>query len=93
MQRQVKYVTALIKNARSHGGSALYNLISPFLDKYIETDLDGDQIDALSSYKYLTDEVAYLPGETVMGEEFEEFHPDEESLQEQIIRTYYKEVN
>lgn len=93
MQRQVKYVTALIKNARSHGGSALYNLISPFLDKYIETDLDGDQIDALSSYTYLTDEVAYLPGETVMGEEFEEFHPDEESLQEQIIRTYYKEVN
>ena len=48
MQRQVKYVTALIKNARSHGGSALYNLISPFLDKYIETDLDGDQIDALT---------------------------------------------
>ena len=52
-----------------------------------------DQIDALSSYTYLTDEVAYLPGETVMGEEFEEFHLDEESLQEQIIRTYYKEVN
>ena len=77
-----------------HTEEVLYTISFPrFLDKYIETDLDGDQIDALSSYTYLTDEVAYLPGETVMGEEFEEFHPDEESLQEQIIRTYYKEVN
>lgn len=92
MQRQVKYVTALIKKARSHGGSALYNVISPFLDKYIVTDLDGEQIDALSSYTYLTDEVQYLPGETVMGDEFEEFHVDEEALQEQLIQTYYKEV-
>lgn len=92
MQRQVKYVTALIEKARSHGGSALYNIISPFLDKYIVTDLDGEQIDALSSYTYLTDEVQYLPGETVMGDKFEEFHVDEEALQEQLIRTYYKEV-
>lgn len=91
MQRQVKYVTALIKNARSHGGSALYNIISPFLDKYIVTDLDGEQIDAFSSYTYLTDEIQYLPGETVMGDKYEEFHVDEEKLQEEIIQTYYKE--
>ncbi len=92
MRRQVNYVTAMISTMRSHGGSALYELISPFFDEYIETDLDAEQIDALSSYTYLTDEVEYLPGETVMGEEFEEFYPGETALQEMIINTYYTEV-
>ncbi len=92
MRRQVSYVTAMIATMRSHGGSALYELIAPFFDKYIETDLDAEQIDALSSYSYLTDEVEYLPGETTMGEEFEEFYPNETALQEMIIDTFYTEV-
>ncbi len=92
MRRQVNYVTAMITQMRSHGGKALYDIVSPFLDKYIVTDLDGDQIDALSSYKYLTDDVMYLPGEVTMGEKFEEFHVDETALQDMLIQNFYTEV-
>lgn len=92
MRRQVSYITAMIRQMRSRGGSAMYDILSPFLDRYIVTDLDSDQIDALSSYNYLTDEVQYLPGESVMGEKYEEFHVNEDQLQEQLIETYYKPV-
>lgn len=92
MRRQVNYVTAMITQMRSHGGKALYDIVSPFLDKYIVTDLDADQIDAMSSYNYLTDDVIYLPGEVTMGEEHEEFHADESKLQEMIIQNFYQEV-
>ena len=85
MRRQANYVTAMITQMRSHGGRALYDIVSPFLDKYIVTDLDGNQIDALSSYTYLTDDVMYLPGEVTMGEKFEEFHVDETALQLSLI--------
>lgn len=92
MRRQVSYVTAMITQMRSHGGKALYDIVSPYLDKYIVTDLDATQIDALSSYTYLTDEVTYLPGEATMGEKFEEFHVDEDALQDMLIRNFYTEV-
>ena len=92
MRRQVSYITAMVRQMRSRGGSAMYDILSPFLDRYIVTDLDSDQIDALSSYNYLTDEVQYLPGESVMGEKYEEFHVNEDQLQEQLIETYYKPV-
>lgn len=92
MRRQVSYITAMIQQMRSRGGNAMYDILSPFLDRYIVTDLDSDQIDALSSYDYLTDEVQYLPGETVMGETYEEFHVNEDQLQQQLIETYYQPV-
>ena len=92
MRRQVNYVTAMITQMRSHGGKALYDIVSPFLDKYIVTDLDAEQIDALSSYTYLTDDVTYLPGEVTMGETHEEFHVDEAKLQEMLIENFYQEV-
>lgn len=92
MRRQVSYVTAMIAQMRSRGGSAMYDMISPFLDEYIVTDLDAEQIDAMSSYTYRIDEVIYLPGETVMGEEFEEFHVNETELQDEIIQNFYVEV-
>lgn len=92
MRRQVNYVTSMITQMRSHGGKALYDIVSPFLDQYIITDLDSEQIDALSSYEYQTDDVMYLPGEVTMGERFEEFHVDETSLQDMLIQNFYTEV-
>lgn len=33
-----------------------------------------------------------LEGETVMGEEFEEFYPDEDALYEMILEIFYEPV-
>ena len=92
MYRQVDYVTALIATLSGRSGSAVYDLISPYLDTYILTDMTADEMNALKNYTYLTDDVLYLPGETVMGEEYEEFYVDEEELQDLIIQTFYVEV-
>jgi hypothetical protein len=33
-----------------------------------------------------------MEGETVMGEEFEEFYPDEDALYEMILDVFYEKV-
>lgn len=92
MHRQVEYITAMLDTVRNTGGRQLYDILSPYLDTYIVTDMDAEQLNAFASYEYLTDDVSYLPGETVQGEIYEEFYVDEEALQDEIIHTFYKEV-
>ena len=92
MERQVDYITALIGQMNSSGGKKLYDVLSPYLDTYVLTDLDADQMNALTKYTYLTDEIAYLPGEMEMGDEYEEYYVDADALQDLLIRTFYTEV-
>lgn len=92
MHRQVDYVTAMISSMRSSDGAKLYDILSPYLDTYIVTDMDADQLNALTSYEYLTDEIQYLPGETIQGEIYEEFYIEEDQLQDMLIQTFYEEV-
>lgn len=92
MERQVQYVTALISKMRSFGGEDFYETISPYIGDYILTDMDADEIDALATYEYLTDEVQYLPGEEIINGEYEEYYVDEEELQDLVISIFYTEV-
>lgn len=93
MHRQVDYITAMISSMKNSDGKKLYDILSPYLDTYIVTNLDAEQLNALTSYEYLTDEVQYLPGKMVQGEIYEEFYVDEEQLQDLLIHTFYKEVS
>ncbi len=92
MRRQTTYITAMISQMKNKSGSSLYDTLSPFLDNYILTDLDAGQLEALKNYEYKTDDVHYLPGETTMGEKYEEFHIDETKLQQMLIDNFYTEV-
>ena len=92
MYRQVDYVTALITSMNSSSGADLYEILSPYLDTYVITDLDADELKAMKNYEYLTDSVLYLPGETIMGDEYEEFYVDEEEIQDLIIQNFYVKV-
>lgn len=92
MYRQVDYVSALLTTMDSSSGSDLYELLSPYLDTYVVTDLTAEELKAMKNYEYLTDSVLYLPGETTEGEEYEEYYVDEEELQNLIIETFYVEV-
>lgn len=92
MERQVQYVTALISKMRSFGGEAFYDTISPYIGDYILTDMDADEINALATYEYLTDDVQYLPGEEVVNGDYEEFYVDEDELQDLVISIFYTEV-
>lgn len=92
MERQVDYVTSLISSMKNKGGKSLYDILSPYLDTDIVTDMDSSQLNALTGYEYLTDQVQSVPGEEVMGDVYEEYHVDGDALQDLIINTYYTEV-
>jgi len=93
MERQVEYVAALTGQMKAKSGSKLYDILSPYLDKDVITDLDAETINALKNYTYLMDEVQYLPGVMKEGEKYEEFYVDDEALQELIFEMFYVEVN
>lgn len=93
MHRQVDYITAMIGSMHLSGAEKLYDVISPYLDTYVITDLNAEQLNSLVTYQYLTDEVQYLPGEMVQGEVYEEYYIDEEQLQDLLIQIFYEEVD
>ena len=54
------------------------------------TDMDGQQIDSFVNYKFLTEETRYVPGESLKGEEHEEFIVNEEKLTQILLEMFYK---
>ncbi len=46
----------------------------------------------LKDYRFSEEDLYTMAGETVMGEQFEEFYPDETALYEMILEIFYEEV-
>lgn len=92
MQRQIQYIPALIQKIREQAGSGgdYYKLVEPVLEPYMATDLSADQFNRLGRYTYQEDQTEYLEGEMKEGEH-DEFYPDEEKLQELLIKMFYTE--
>lgn len=91
MERQVLYITALMDKLCDRNTSEIYNIISPYLDDVIITNLSVDELNSLGDYTYSGCEVRLLPGEMIDTEQFEEYILDDEALKKQIIDTYYLE--
>ena len=67
------------------------SFIEDIIDKdpdYIEADVDGELLKKLSKYQ-IESEKLRLPGENVQGEKYDEFHVDEEALQDLIVELLY----
>lgn len=64
------------------------------LSKYMVTDISVDEVGYLATQAagYRMGEIHTLEGETAMGEQFEEFYPDEEALYRLILEVFYEEV-
>lgn len=93
MQRQAQYISALLDTFQAKEGytdeklEALYDAIA----SYAVTDLSAEEMKELLNTQWNTDEVTYLPGETKQGEEYEEFHVNQEKLKEILIKRFYKQ--
>ena len=63
------------------------------LSDYLTTDLDLSEITFLArnigKMDFSLDTIVSLPGETVMGEEYVEFHVDDKALEELIMNMFY----
>lgn len=98
LERQKQYLTAYAAAAKKTMKEditlpvKLYNTLS----KYMVTDITIDEASYLAAriLDYNVDPGRFysLQGETVMGEEFEEFYVDEEALYELILEVFYEEV-
>lgn len=98
-KRQKEYLTRFVKQAIAATKAditmplTLYGEVKP----YIVTDITVDEMTYLASevagYSFSGDQIYTMPGETVQGEEFEEFYPDMEALKEQMIEIFYEKVD
>ncbi|MCM1122137.1 MAG: LCP family protein [Eubacterium sp.] len=98
LMRQKQYMTRLVNVAARKIRQdisivpKLYQAVAP----QTVTDISPDEAvylaSILSNYRFDDDSFYILEGETVMGEEFEEFYPDEEALQQMILDIFYEKV-
>ncbi len=96
LQRQKQYLTeyaAAVMEALKEDITLPVSLYGT-LSRYMVTDISVDEVGYLATQAagYSLGEIYTLEGETVMGERFEEFHPDEEALYRLILEVFYEEV-
>ena len=99
LARQKQYLNAFIIQAKS----AAKKDISVVLDLYqaaspmMTTDITAGEVTYLApillDYQFDGENFLMVEGETVMGEQFEEFHVDEDALYEMILDVFYEEVD
>lgn len=98
LERQKQYLNAFVGEAKQ----AAKQDISIVLDLYktissqMVTDVTVDEVvylaPILTDYQFDSDNFYILEGETIMGERFEEFYPDEDVLYRLILEVFYEEV-
>ncbi len=99
LARQKQYLISFAANAEAATKADLTLPVTMYstLSKYMVTDLSVGQVTYLASqlisYSFDSDHMLTIGGETVMGDEYEEFYIDEDSLYDIIIQVFYEEVS
>ncbi len=89
MERQVLYITALMDKLAAQGEYGMYNVLYPYINDIILTNLDATGVASLIEYNYQNCQVDYLPGEMIMGDQYEEFYVNSDLLHEYVITNFY----
>lgn len=98
-QRQAQYLKGLIPAAKQTLSEdpflvfRLYDEFMPQIDTNITTTEAVYLASVLPQCRFDEDSFYRIPGETVMGEKYEEFYPDEDALLALILDIFYKEVS
>lgn len=98
LARQKQYLNAFIKTAKNTAKSDIGVALDVYqaVSSMMTTDITADEVAYLApilvDYQFDSDSFYMLDGETVMGEEFEEFYADEDALYELILEVFYREV-
>ncbi len=98
LERQKEYLNGLIEEAKQ----AVHKDVSVVIDLYqavkprMVTDISLDEAvylaPILAEYAFGREDFYLVPGETVMGEKFEEFYLDEDAMFEMILDIFYEKV-
>lgn len=98
LKRQKQYLNAFIDASKKAAKNDitvvvdLYQAISPMMITDITLDEVAYLAPILLDYSFEENSFYMLKGETVMGEQFEEFYVDEDALYELILEIFYEEI-
>lgn len=95
LERQRQYLTSFIPQLRTaiSGDPKVANELYEAIEEYIVSNLDiASMVKTSQSYTFGEENIYTVPGETVMGEEFEEYNVDEDALYELILEVFYNKV-
>lgn len=94
LERHKQYIEALMERVRQMAQSSKSEALNVYnqLEDYCVTNMSvGDLVLELSDYTY-SGQMYSLPGEMVMGQEYEEYYVDDEDLYQLMIDIFYEEV-
>lgn len=98
LQRQKQYLAEMMNKVKEQTAKDILLPVKMYnaLSSYMTTDVTADEVAYLSSialdYRFDQGSIYSLEGETVQGEEFEEFYVDETALYEMILTVFYEPV-
>ena len=98
LARQKQYLSAFITQAKEATKKDITVPVKLYqaMQTMMVTNITVDEVAYLSSiavdYSFAEDSFHMVPGETQMGEQFEEFYVDEDALYQMIIDVFYEEV-
>lgn len=92
LNRQMQYIQAFVKQAKSKDATTLASAYDTITD-YIVTNVDvPNLVNKLTTYEFDDSRMYTIPGETQMGEQYEEYHVDDEALYQLMLDIFYKPV-
>ncbi len=98
LDRQKRFLSAFITKARAETKKDITLPVNIYngIQDYTVTDLSASEVAYMASeyldYSFDASSMITLEGETKQGEKFEEFYPDEGSMQDMMIKVFYREV-
>ena len=95
LRRQEQYITSYFAKMKEIAGGSKSKVLEVYtsIEDYIVTNIDFvDLVSELMSYEYDKSRMYTVPGETIKGEVFEEYHVDDDALYDMVFDVFYNEV-
>ena len=95
LRRQEQYITAYMDKLKAVAGGDASAAVKIYesIEDYIVSSIDfAGLVSEVSGYTYTSDNLYTIPGETIMGEVYEEYYVDEEAFYDMMLEVFYTEV-
>lgn len=95
LRRQEQYITACVEKLKTvtEGNPTTALKIYESIEDYTVSNIDFAALATeLKDYVYVKERLYTIPGETVMGEIYEEFYVDEDAFYEMLLDIFYTET-
>lgn len=93
--RQKEYMQAFVDKVKAQTKEDITTPVKLYngIKDYVVTDISADEMvylaEQLPQYEFSIDRIYTTPGETVMGEKYEEFYPNHDEIKQMILDLYY----